>query len=81
MKPAPVLEKFSKYYNPRKNITILGHNFFTYQQNQRQNFHDFVTELKKLSSQCEFETLHDTLIKDMIVCGIYDLFERTSSRI
>ena len=71
MRLASVLEQFSEYCNPRKNITILRHKLFTYPQNDRQNFHDFVTELKKLSSECEFETLHDSLM-DMIVCGTND---------
>ena len=31
-----------------------------------QLFHDFVTELKKLSLVCKFKTLHDLLIKDRI---------------
>ena len=32
MKLEPVLNKFSEYCNPRKNVTILHHNFFTYRQ-------------------------------------------------
>ena len=43
---ASVLEKFSEYCNPRKNITILCRKFFTYLQYEGQTFHDFVTELK-----------------------------------
>ena len=31
--------------------------------------HDLDTGLKKISSECEFETLLDSLIKCMIVCG------------
>ena len=72
MRPVSVLEKFSEYCNPRKNITILRHKFFTYRQHEEQNFHDFVTDLKKLSSECQFETLHESLIKDMIVCVTND---------
>ena len=63
-----VLEKFSEYCNPRKNITMLRHKFFTYRQYEWQTFDNLVTELKKkLSSECEFETLYDSLIKYMIV--------------
>ena len=69
---ASVLQKFSKYCNPRKNITILRHKFFKYRQHEGQNFHGFVTELKKHGSECEFETLRDYLIRDMIVCGAND---------
>ena len=38
MKLAPVLHKFSEYCNSKKNITILRHNFFTYRQQEGQNF-------------------------------------------
>ena len=72
MKLAPVLHKFLEYCNRRKNITILCHKFFTYRQQDGQYFHDFVTELKKLSSECEFNNLQDSLIKNMIVCGTRD---------
>ena len=73
MKLVPVLEKFSENCNPRKNITILFHKFFTYRQHEGQNFHYFVTKPKNCSSECELETLHDSLIKDMIVCGTNDI--------
>ena len=72
MRLASVLEKFSEYCNPRKNITILRHNFCTYRQHGGQNFNDFITKLKKLSSECEFETLHDSLRRNMIVSGTND---------
>ena len=72
MKLDPVLHKFSEYCNPRKNITILRHKFFTYRQQEGQNFHDFVTELKMLNSKCEFDNLQVSLIKNMIVFGTKD---------
>ena len=37
-----------------------------------QNFHDFITELKNLSSECKFEFFDDSLIKNRIVCGTND---------
>ena len=73
MKLTPVLHKFLEYYNHRKNITIFRHKCFTYRQQEGQNFHDFVTELKKLNSKCEFDSLQDSLIKEMIVCGTKDV--------
>ena len=64
MRLASVLEKIPEYCKPRRNISILRHKFFASVY--------FVAELKKLSSECEFETLHDSVIKDMIVCGTND---------
>ena len=72
MKLSSVLLKFSEYCNPRKNITIIPQKFFTYLQHEGQNFHDFVTELKRIGSECEFESLYDSFIKDVIVCGTND---------
>ena len=72
MKLDPVLQNFSEYCNPRKNVTILRHKFFTHRQQEGQNFHDFVIELKKLIFECEFDNLQDSLIKDMIVCDTQD---------
>ena len=61
MKLEPVLNKFSDYYNPRKNVIILRHKFFTWRQLKSQIFHYFIT---KLSVNLKiFET------KEMIVCG------------
>ena len=72
MRLSPALLKFSEYCNPRKNITIIRQKFFTYLQHEGQNFHDFVTELKRLGSKCEFESLYDYFMKDVIVCGTND---------
>ena len=69
MKFELTLNKFSEYCNPRKNVTILRHKFVMYRQFEGQSFHDFITELKRLSTECEFENLQDSLIKNMIVCG------------
>ena len=70
MKLKPVMEKFEAYCKPRKNITLIRHHFFTYRQSEGQSFDAFITELKKRSSQCEFATLRDSLIRDMIVIGV-----------
>ena len=72
MKLESALNKFSEYCNPRKSVTILLHNFCSYRQLEGQSFHDFITELKKLSTESEFENLRDSLIKDMIFCGTND---------
>ena len=41
-------------------------------QKEGQTFQNFVTELRQLSEDCEFQDLKDSLIKDMIICGIVD---------
>ena len=72
LKLKPVIEKFENYCNPRANTTIMRHKFFTHRQSEGQDFKTFVTELKTLSAECDFSTLRDSLIKDMIICGVSD---------
>ena len=57
IKLLPVLEKFSEYCNPRKNVTILCQKVFTYRQHEGEDFHHFCAKLKKLSSECQFDSL------------------------
>ena len=72
LKLNPVLDQFEAYCNPRSNTTINRHKFFTYRQAEGQPFNNFVTELRTLSAECAFENLRDSLIKDMIICGVSD---------
>ena len=72
MKLESVLNKFSECRSPTENLTILRHKFVTYKQLEGRSFHDFIIELKKLNSECEFKNFWDSLIKDMIVCCTND---------
>ena len=56
----------------KENTTILRHKFFRYKQNEGQAFMSFVTELKRLSGDCEFGTLKDLLIKDVVIIGVLE---------
>ena len=67
-----VVQKFQDYCSPRKNITFMQHKFFTCKQRDGQSFDEFVTELRKHSADCEFETLCNSLIRYIIICGIND---------
>ena len=72
MNVASVLRKFEEFCIPRKNITMLRHKFFIHRQVDGQRFHDFVTDLRKLSEGCELGDLRDSLLRDIIICGLYD---------
>jgi hypothetical protein len=70
MKFKVVVQMFQDYCSPRKNIMFMCHKFFTCKQKDGLSFDEFVTELKKRSAECEFETLRESLIRDIIICGI-----------
>lgn len=69
-KIAVLKKKFQDYCEPRKNLTYLRHMFFTRAQGPTETIDAFVTELKSKAKDCEFGDLHDSLIRDRIVCGI-----------
>ena len=49
---------------------MLRYKFWSHKQSEGQCFDNFVTELKKLSKECEFSNLQNSLMGDMIVIGI-----------
>ena len=53
-----IIEKFGEYCIPRKKITFLSHKFFTHRQVKGQSFDEFVTSLRKLSADSEFDDLN-----------------------
>ena len=48
----------------------------TYNQKEGQSFDEFLTQLKKFSSDCEFGELKQSLIKDIVVIGVTDDSEK-----
>ena len=65
-----VINKFEEYCTPKKNVTYERHLFNTRAQGETEGIDAYVTELRKLARNCEFGELHDSLIRDRIVCGI-----------
>ena len=63
-------KKFKDYCEPRKNLTYIRHIFFTRAQKQSEPIDSYVTDLKDKARDCEFGDLHDSLVRDRIVCGI-----------
>ena len=64
--------KFETYCKPKKNITFQRHKFFSRNQIEGESVDRWVTDLRKLAASCEFGTLKDELIKDVMVLGIHD---------
>lgn len=61
-----VIAAFETYCVPKKNESINRHVIFHRSQGEHENFDVFLTELKKLSADCESGNLRDSLIKDRI---------------
>lgn len=65
-----VLETFKGHFDQRKNVTVERYKFFTRNQHGGESIEQYVYDLKKLSTTCEFGTLCDSLIRDRVVCGV-----------
>lgn len=66
----PLIKQFDDHFNPRKNLTYVRHTFFTYRQTDGESIEKFVTELEHFALSCECGTLQDSLVKDMLICGV-----------
>lgn len=64
-----LVQLFANHFNP-KNITVERHNFLTRRQKDNETLDEFVTDLKNLSLTCEFGILQNSLIKDLLICGL-----------
>lgn len=69
---ARIIKKFDDYFVPAENESVSSHVFFTRDQLQDESFDAYLTDLRKLSVDCEFGELKDRLIRDRIVAGIHD---------
>lgn len=67
-----LIKKFDEHFSPKKNLSFERHKFFTRRQNIYETIEQYVTELKNLSLSCELGTLRDSVVKDILICGIKD---------
>lgn len=67
-----VTEAFDNYCNPKRNETVERYRFNMRNQYQDETLDKYVTELKILASTCSYGVLHDSLMRDRLICGIND---------
>ncbi|UYV79257.1 K02A2.6-like, partial [Cordylochernes scorpioides] len=67
-----VLKAFDSHFCVRKNIIYERAKFNSRIQEDREPVDEFITSLYKLADSCEFESLHEQLIRDRIVVGVRD---------
>ena len=72
MKYNKVLAHFEAYFGPRKNINYSRFKFFTHRQEPGQTFDDYLTEMRKLSSDCHLFKLRKSSLRDMLIIGLND---------
>ena len=64
--------KFDNYFIKKKNIIYERAKFNSRRQEESEPVDVFITALYNLAEKCEYESLHDEMIRDRIVVGIAD---------
>ncbi|XP_047995712.1 uncharacterized protein LOC125233678 [Leguminivora glycinivorella] len=67
-----ILNKLREYCSPVKNETMQRHLFFMREKKESESVDEFVTALKTLSVDCNFDKMKDSLVKSQIIRGIGD---------
>lgn len=66
-------QKFTTYFDPKKNITFERYTFNKMIQEIGESFDEYYSKILKQSINCEFGALADELLRDKIVIGISDM--------
>lgn len=67
-----VMDRFEKYFIPRRNVIYERARFNTRVQEEGESAEDFATALHALSQHCEYGSLQEQLVRDRLVVGIRD---------
>lgn len=67
-----VVNKFEEYCNPKCNETYERYIFNNRKQEEGETIDDFVVSLKTLSENCNYGTIQESLIRDIMIIGLRD---------
>ncbi|XP_071816654.1 uncharacterized protein [Apostichopus japonicus] len=61
-----------EYYNPKPPVLLERFRFYNYNQSSSTTIAEFLAELKRMTSTCNFGSFLKDALRDRFVCGIYD---------
>lgn len=61
-----IKNRFKEYFAPKTNVSFERYIFFKIEQNEDEQFNEFLTRIKTQASKCEFDNLLDEMLKDKI---------------
>ncbi|CAH2085636.1 unnamed protein product [Euphydryas editha] len=73
----------TKHYSPKPNEISMSYKFYTRNQNTNETASEYIAQLRKISSSCNFKEL-ERMLRDRLVCGMkdqrlqYELLKRDS---
>ncbi|XP_054258618.1 uncharacterized protein LOC128983382 isoform X2 [Macrosteles quadrilineatus] len=65
-----VVSKFENHFSPKKNLTVLRHKFLNRKQLPSESIDSFYTDLVNLSLACEFDSVRESLVCDVLISGL-----------
>lgn len=78
----PVLDKFAKYCQPRKNVPFERYRFNQRMHEAGETYEHYRTALRKLSEGCDFDAITpDEILRDRLIFGIRDTKVRERLRV
>ena len=63
-------DRFRENFAPKVNVSFKSNIFFKIEQNEDEQFTEFLTRIKTQATKCKFDKLLDKMLKDKIVFGI-----------
>ena len=70
--PDAILESLERYFKPLRNVIYESFMFNSRTQQPGETTRQFVEERQRLAETCDFDGLHDRLIRDRLVVGCSD---------
>ncbi|XP_055842401.1 uncharacterized protein K02A2.6-like [Episyrphus balteatus] len=67
-----VVKKFGSHCDPRTNIVFERYKFLSARQKTAETIDQFLTHLKELVLACEYDTLQDSMVRDVFIIGLTD---------
>ncbi|XP_050518773.1 uncharacterized protein LOC126892914 [Diabrotica virgifera virgifera] len=65
-----LLTKYDNHFTPKKNLTYERHQILTSKQTEFESIEQFSVRVKNISLNCELDQLRESLVKDILICGI-----------
>ncbi|KAJ8042845.1 Synaptic vesicle 2-related protein [Holothuria leucospilota] len=67
-----ICKTLKDYYSPRPPVLLERFRFYSHTQSASESVTNFLAELKRLSSTCNFGAFLKDALRDWFVCGLYD---------
>ena len=67
---ADLVKALKAHYEPKPLVIAERFNFYQRRQQQGESIVEFVADLRRLTTKCEFEDFLDQALRDRFVCGI-----------